>query len=154
MILHGIAAAIDPEAVAADAAAVAVARFGAAAAAESLAHLPGVVSYCMKDMRSLAGGEIHLCAETLLSPFGLTFRMFVLNLSWQNDRFYIYMAQKDRFYSPRSHLPRQPTAPSRTAAVALQKTPLFSQTFSVSCVCPEPVLVNGLSSLIKFKNSN
>ena len=89
MILHGIAAAIDPEAVAADAAAVAVARFGAAAAAESLAHLPGVVSYCMKDMRSLAGGEIHLCAETLLSPFGLTFRMFVLNLSWQNVRSYI-----------------------------------------------------------------
>jgi hypothetical protein len=61
------------------------------------------------------------------------------------------MAQKDRFYSPRSHLPRQPTAPSRTAAVALQKTPLFSQTFSVSCVCPEPVLVNGLSSLIKHQ---
>jgi len=26
--------------------------------------------------------------------------MFVQSLSWQKDRFYIKMAQKDRFYSP------------------------------------------------------
>ena len=31
---------------------------------ESLAHLPGVVDYCMKDMRQLAGGEIQYIGQS------------------------------------------------------------------------------------------
>jgi hypothetical protein len=31
------------------------------------------------------------------------FPMFVPSLSWSNDRFYIKLAQKDRFYSPVDH---------------------------------------------------
>lgn len=31
---------------------------------ESLTHLPGVVSYCQKDMRSLAGGEIQFIGQS------------------------------------------------------------------------------------------
>jgi hypothetical protein len=32
-------------------------------------------------------------------PFFSTFPMFVPSLSWQNDRFYIYIAQKDAFFA-------------------------------------------------------
>jgi hypothetical protein len=45
------------------------------------------------DIGSLAG---HY-KKTPVSALSAAFPMFVPSLSWQNDRFYIQMAQKDRF---------------------------------------------------------
>ena len=54
--------------------------------------------------------------------------MFVQSLSWQKDRFYIKMAQKDRFYSPQL----------LGAPLLQDRHTLFFERFPF--VCPEPVL--------------
>ncbi len=57
-ILHDLAVAIDP------ALALTLSSQPREPSRQSLTHLPGVVRYCQKDMRSLAGGEIRFIGQS------------------------------------------------------------------------------------------
>jgi hypothetical protein len=62
--------------------------------------------------------------------------MSVPSLSWQNDRFYLYMAQKRRFVAPLV------LSSAVTLPAGEEKHPLLFKGVSSQSVSPERVLVN------------